>query len=109
MLRRVTRKVTSSVARRNYCNKKDVAKDVKKGEEELSREQVLKMANKARADDQLWKIAAPERALTIFHPATWVLLAIILFMQVSLYNKHGGTLPDDDHFKKEIKKEGWDE
>ena len=109
MLRRVSQTGLVRMSCRTYCNKKQSTEIKKSEEEELSKEEVLRMANKARADSELWKIAAPERQLTIMHPATWVMLAIILYMQVNMYYKYGGTLPDDAELYKEEKKKGWDE
>eukprot|EP01059_Diplonema_ambulator_P034815 TRINITY_DN7995_c2_g1_i1.p1 TRINITY_DN7995_c2_g1~~TRINITY_DN7995_c2_g1_i1.p1 ORF type:complete len:100 (+),score=12.62 TRINITY_DN7995_c2_g1_i1:38-337(+) len=63
--------------------------------------------------DRMWQLAAPERAWTLTHPATWVLLAMIIGMQYSMYVKHGGTYPSDEELAakrgEQIKEKVWDE
>ncbi|KAJ9463522.1 hypothetical protein DIPPA_26890 [Diplonema papillatum] len=97
---------------RRWKSKEDEAKEKLQAEKDAKLAEAALKWRAEQRNEETWKMLAPERQWTLTHPVTWVLLAMIIYMQVSLYIRHGPTLPDnpEEALEKELqrKAKGWD-
>ena len=74
----------------------------------MTDEEVQELARGAATAERVWKLAAPERQWTLTSPATWVILAMIVYMQYQISQRVEET-PEEAEKKRKSELGGWAE
>eukprot|EP00746_Dinoflagellata_sp_MGD_P119214 gnl/MRDRNA2_/MRDRNA2_55147_c0_seq1.p1 gnl/MRDRNA2_/MRDRNA2_55147_c0~~gnl/MRDRNA2_/MRDRNA2_55147_c0_seq1.p1 ORF type:complete len:140 (+),score=27.37 gnl/MRDRNA2_/MRDRNA2_55147_c0_seq1:70-489(+) len=77
----LVREAACSSARRTFCNIDSKGSSTKKVEPELTREEVERLAERARNQERAWKLMVPEANMGITHPAIPAMIVLCLGLQ----------------------------